>query len=46
VKSIASFLAKDVVSGLELAFSLFALATALAAGLLLANLFLPPRRSL
>ncbi len=46
VKSIASFLARDVVSGLELVFSLIALATALAAGLLLANLFLPPRRSL
>jgi uncharacterized membrane protein YjjP (DUF1212 family) len=46
VRSIASFVARDVVSGLELAFTLFALATALAAGLLVANLILPPRRSL
>ena len=46
VKSIASFLARDVVSGLELAFTLVALATALAAGLLVANLILPPRRAL
>jgi uncharacterized membrane protein YjjB (DUF3815 family) len=46
VRSIASFVARDVVSGLDLAFTLVALATALAAGLLVANLILPPRRSL
>ncbi len=44
VRSIATLLARDVVSGMELAFTLVVLATALAAGLLLANLAVPPRR--
>ena len=46
VRSIATLLARDVVSGMELAFTLVVLATALAAGLLLANLVVPPRRAL
>ncbi len=46
VRSIATLLARDVVSGMELAFTLIVLATALAAGLLLANLVVPPRRAL
>ena len=46
VRSIATLLARDVVSGMELAFTLVVLAMALAAGLLLANLVVPPRRAL
>lgn len=46
VRSIATLIARDVVSGMELAFTLIVLATALAAGLLLANLIVPPRRAL
>jgi len=46
VRSIASLVAHDIVSGMELAFTLVVLATALAAGLLLANLVVPPRRLL
>lgn len=46
VRSIATLIVHDVVSGMELAFTLIVLATALAAGLLLANLVVPPRRAL
>jgi len=46
VRSIAALLARDVVSGMEMAFTLVGLATALAAGLLLANLVAPPRRAM
>jgi uncharacterized membrane protein YjjB (DUF3815 family) len=43
VRSIATLFERDVVSGMELAFTLIVLSTALAAGLLLANLVVPPR---
>jgi uncharacterized membrane protein YjjP (DUF1212 family) len=46
VRSIATLIAHDVVSGMALAFTVVTLATALAAGLLLANLVVPPRRAL
>ena len=46
VRSIGTLIARDVVSGMELAFTLVVLTTALAAGLLLANLVVPPRRVL
>jgi uncharacterized membrane protein YjjP (DUF1212 family) len=46
VRSIGTLIARDVVSGMQLAFTLVVLTTALAAGLLLANLVVPPRRAL
>lgn len=46
VRSSATLLARDLVSGVEQGFTLVVLATALAAGLLLANLIVPPRRAL
>ena len=46
VRSIGTLIARDVVSGMELMFTLVVLTTALAAGLLLANLVVPPRRAL
>jgi uncharacterized membrane protein YjjP (DUF1212 family) len=46
VQSSATLLGRDLLSGAELGFTLVVLATALAAGLLLANLIVPPRRAL
>ena len=46
VRSVATLLARDVTSGVELAMTLLTLAGALAAGLLIANLVIPPRRLL
>jgi uncharacterized membrane protein YjjP (DUF1212 family) len=46
LRSIASMAERDVVLGVELAFRLVLLAVALAAGLVTANVALPPRRSL
>ncbi|MGH7729823.1 MAG: threonine/serine exporter family protein, partial [Candidatus Eiseniibacteriota bacterium] len=46
VRSVTTVVARDVISGMEMAFTLVVMATALAAGLLLANLVAPPRRAL
>jgi len=46
VRSVASLMTRDVVPGVELLFTLVAVAAALAAGLLFANLALPPRKAL
>jgi uncharacterized membrane protein YjjP (DUF1212 family) len=46
VRSVSTLLARDVISGVELAITLVTLAGALAAGLLIANLVVPPRRTL
>lgn len=46
VRSIASLVARQVIPGIELLFTLVAVAGALAAGLLFANLALPPRKVL
>jgi uncharacterized membrane protein YjjB (DUF3815 family) len=46
VRSVATLLARDVISGVELATTLLTLAGALAAGLLIANLVIPPRKLL
>ena len=46
VRTISTLLARDVSSGVELATALVTLAGALAAGLLIANLLVPPRRVL
>jgi uncharacterized membrane protein YjjP (DUF1212 family) len=46
VRSVAALVARDVVPGVEFLFTLLAVAGALAAGLLFANLALPPRKSL
>ncbi len=46
VRSVSALVAKDVVPGIEALFTLVVLAAALAAGILLANFAMPPRRSL
>ena len=46
VRSIASLVERQVIPGVELLFTLVTVAGALAAGLLFANLALPPRRAL
>ena len=46
VRGVTSLVARDVVPGVELVFTLLVVAGALAAGLLFANLVLPPRRTL
>jgi len=46
VRSVAALVAKDVVPGIEALFTLVVLAAALAAGILLANFVVPPRRAL
>ena len=46
VRSVASLIARDVVPGVELLFTLVTVAAALAAGLLFANLAVPPRKAL
>jgi len=46
VRSVAALVAREVVPGVEALFTLLVLATALAAGILLANFAMPPRRSL
>ncbi|MEM8961322.1 MAG: threonine/serine exporter family protein [Acidobacteriota bacterium] len=45
-RGIASLLEQDVVSGVESAFAMALVAIALVTGLLMANVFLPPRRAL
>lgn len=45
-RSVSSLMAKDVISGVELAFTMALLAASLVAGLLLANVLLPPRKAL
>lgn len=44
--SVAAFAAHDAVAGIELAFAMMLVAMALVAGLLLANVALPPRKAL
>ncbi len=46
VRSIGSLFEREALSGIEFAFGLLAVAVALVAGLLFANLVLPPRRAL
>ena len=46
VRSVSALVAKEVVPGVEALFTLVVLAAALAAGILLANFAMPPRRSL
>jgi uncharacterized membrane protein YjjP (DUF1212 family) len=46
VRGVESLVARDVVPGVELLFTLIVMVSALAAGLLFANLALPPRKSL
>ena len=46
VRGVSSLVAREVVPGVELVFTLLVVAGALAAGLLFANLVLPPRRTL
>ena len=45
-RGVSSFLARDTVLGIEAAFTVLLVATALVAGLLVANVVLPPRRAL
>jgi uncharacterized membrane protein YjjP (DUF1212 family) len=44
--SVSSFMARDVVAGVQTAFSVVIMATGIVIGLLLANVLLPPRQSL
>lgn len=46
LRSVFSLLENDIVSGVEAAFKMVLVSTALAAGLLFANIALPPRRAL
>jgi uncharacterized membrane protein YjjB (DUF3815 family) len=46
VRGVSSLVARQVVPGVEFVFTLLVVAGALAAGLLFANLVLPPRRTL
>ncbi len=45
-RSVTELLAQDVVSGMETAFTMTLVAVALVTGLLLANVIVPPRRTL
>jgi uncharacterized membrane protein YjjB (DUF3815 family) len=46
LRSVFSLLENDIVSGVEAAFKMVLVSTALVAGLLFANIALPPRRAL
>jgi uncharacterized membrane protein YjjB (DUF3815 family) len=45
-RGIASLVHKDTLAGISATFDMFMIAIALVSGLLLANIFLPPKRSL